>query len=392
MTAVCGGGTSGPKVGAAAVVDYSAGLLAAIFAAYDLAWLIPIIPFVGLAPLTLSTFCGSDPPAVPTFTSAETNAVLKLQFGPDFDSGLAKLKDLALNTIWYDACHCTSGALVPLTPPAMPVGTPVFQPPVPPTNTPCDSVALRTVTSFVGPSMGLLTTKPITYVVFRWINTIASGAGGTYQVNLGQWFSQANPGPTLTFLGNNQYYIAPGEVQKQVVKIAPGTNFVRPDVTFSSGSGTSTIQYSIDGYCGDAPPGAVEMPCCPPDLATQASLDLILKMVTLIQRQSVPFAYLASTAHAGISGSGSLAIQGLLGVKVEVTTLPASLGVSGTSPAEHFDLGFITFGTTDGYPHSIRLEHQVQLMLPARCSVFTTLAYDLHPGVQVTITELLREP
>lgn len=392
MTAVCGGGTSAPKVAAAAVVDYSAGLLAAIFAAYDLAWLIPIIPFVGLAPLTLSTFCGSDPPAVPTFTSAETNAVLKLQFGPDFDSGLAKLKDLVLNVIWYDACHCTSGALVPLTPPAMPVGTPVFQPPVPPTNTPCDSVPQRTVTSFVGPSPGLLTSKPITYVVFRWTNTILGGAGGTYQVNLGQWFSQANPGPTLTFLAQTQYFISPGESQKQVVKVAAGTNFVRPDVTFSSGSGTSTIQYSIDGYCGDAPPGAIETPCCPPDLATQASLDLILKMVTLIQRQSVPFAYLASTAHAGISGTGSIAIQGLLGVKVEVTTLPASLGVSGTSPAEHFDLGFITFGTTDGYPHSIRLEHQVQLMLPARCSVFTTLAYDLHPGVQVTITELLREP
>lgn len=391
MTAACGGGTSGPKPAAAAVVDYSAGLLAAIFATYDLAWLIPIIPFVGLAPLTLSTFCSSDPPAVPTFTSAETNAILKLQFGADFDSGLGKLKDLVLNTIWYDACQCTSGALVPFAPPAMPSGTPVFQPPVPPTNTPCDSVPLHTVTSFVGPSTGLLTTKPITYVVYRWTNTILTGAGGTYQTNLTQFFSQATPGPSLTQLAFTQYTISPGETQKQVVRVAAGTNFVRPDVTKVSGSGTSTIQYSIDGYCGDAAPGATELPCCPPDVATQASLDLILKMVTLIQRQSVPFAYLASTAHTGLSGAGSFAIQGLLGVKVNVTTLPSSLGVSGTSPAEHFDLGYLTFGTADGYPHSIRLEHQVQLLLPARASVFTEFAYDLHPGVVITVTELLRE-
>lgn len=115
-------------------------------------------------------------------------------------------------------------------------------------------------------------------------------------------------------------------------------------------------------------------------------------MVTLIQRQSVPFAYVPSTAHAGLSGAGTLSISGLLGVKIAVTTLPGAIGRKSTTPEEIFDAGFITFGTPDGYPSSYRLEHHPQLILPARCSAFTQLAYDLHPGVVITITELLREP
>jgi len=115
-------------------------------------------------------------------------------------------------------------------------------------------------------------------------------------------------------------------------------------------------------------------------------------MVTLIQRQAVPFAYVASTAHSGLSGAGSLSISGLLGIKVAVTTLPAQLGSQGTSPAEYFDMGWLTFGTLDGYPQSYRLERSAQILLPNLCSAFTSLDYDLHPGVVVTITELLREP
>ena len=133
-------------------------------------------------------------------------------------------------------------------------------------------------------------------------------------------------------------------------------------------------------------------PCCPPDTSTQAYLDVITRQLNLIQRQLVPFAYIASTAHAGLSGAGTFAIQGLLGVKVNVTTIPTPIGREGTSPTEYFDMGFLTFGTPDGYDHSVRLERSQQIILPARCSAFTTFAYDLHPGVVVTVTELVREP
>lgn len=114
--------------------------------------------------------------------------------------------------------------------------------------------------------------------------------------------------------------------------------------------------------------------------------------MTLIQRQNAPFGYIAAAVHATLSGAGSFAIQGLLGVKVDITTLPSSYGLSGTSPTEHFELGWITFGTADGYPQSIRVDHDPTVALPPRCGLFTELAYDLAPGVVATITELLREP
>lgn len=392
MTVACGGGTSAPKPATELVVTYTAGLLAAIFAAYDLAWLIPVIPFVGLAPLTLSSFCGSDPPALPTFSSAESDALLQLKFGPDFDSGVSKLRDLALNTIWYDACQCTSGTQVPLAPPAPPAGTPI---PIYPSGSGVQACQRYQTTQYIaaGGPLFIAQMPPLpagaTSIVInvssppqsaaqtisfeaRWVT-----AANVLISNIGQQVLQANNGATLT--------------RSALLTGAP--HHIEARIT-SAGNVGQTYQCNMEilVYCNGDQPGPGSTPCCPPDTATLAYLDNIHKLVTLIQRQMAPFAYISSTAHATLAGAGSFAIQGLLGVKVNVTTLPASLGVSGTSPAEHFDLGFITFGTADGYPHSIRLEHQVQLMLPARASVFTTLAYDLHPGVVVTITELLREP
>lgn len=133
-------------------------------------------------------------------------------------------------------------------------------------------------------------------------------------------------------------------------------------------------------------------PCCPPDPAVVGLLSTILENVRLMQRQLAPFAYVSGPAHTALSGAGTFDIQGLLGVRVNVTTIPGRVGEAGTSPTEYFDLGYLTFGTADGYPHAVRLERAQQLVLPARCSVFTTLAYDLTPGVVVTITELVREP
>jgi hypothetical protein len=392
VTAICAGGTSAPKVGAAAVVDYSAGLIAAIFAAYDLAWLIPVIPLVGLAPLTLSTFCATDPPAVPTFTSAETNALLQLQFGADFDSGLAKVKDLALNAIWYDACQCTAGSPTPLAPPAPPAGTPITQFPVAPTNQPCYSNTFTSVTATGGNTFrgGFVVPAGLapTAFLYHCVGTPGSGSvPGDFTWEFQQWDSTGATIQTDTFL-----VATPSQTVDHIVTAKAGVHSVNLQQNANTGNYTQAITGSrIDGYCGTQP-GALQQPCCPPDPATQSYLDNILKLVTLIQRQIVPFAYVPGNVHAGLSGAGVLAIHGLLGIKIEITTDPTNLGVEGTSPALLFDRGFFTWGSPDGYPQSERLERTNQLSLPSRASAFTELAYDLHPGVVVTITELVREP
>jgi len=153
---------------------------------------------------------------------------------------------------------------------------------------------------------------------------------------------------------------------------------------------TDGITGSLDFYC-NSQPGGLQSPCCPPDPALERRLDVILSYVQLLQRQLAPFAYVAGAVHAGLTGQGTLSISGLIGAKVVTTVRPGSLGEAGTTPTEYFDVGFITFGTPDGYPHSYRLEHDPYIVFPSRCSAFTELAYDLHPGVTVTITELVRE-
>jgi hypothetical protein len=144
--------------------------------------------------------------------------------------------------------------------------------------------------------------------------------------------------------------------------------------------------------------GSQQLPtdCC---TLTTALLEQILTgvqravaQITLVQRQAVPFDYVTSTTHTGLSGAGAISISGLLGIKINLTTLPLSYGVEGTSPPLHFDLGFVTFGTVDGFGQAVRVDRNPQVILPPRCSAFTDLDYDLAPGVVATITELVRAP
>lgn len=392
MTGLCAGGTSGPKTGVAAVVDYSSGLIASILAFRGLGWLIPVIPLAGLPPLVLSVFCGTDPPAMPTFTAAETLALTQLTFGTDFDSGLSKLVDLMLHSIWYDACQCNSGTLTTYPTITPPVGTPIFQPPVTASTT-CqtyDDVRTRASGADVLVQLPSLLGSNPTYVVLT--ATVSGLTGGAAQSTTAVESIQQPSGAATAFVVDH-HLVANNGVQFITTGFVPSTcEHLQIRFGLAGSSTSATFTTHVDVYCGANRPGGVVSPCCPPDVSTQASLDLILKMVTLIQRQAVPFAYLPSTSHPTLTGAGSFDISGLIGAAIQVTILPTPIGREGTSPTEYFDMGFITFGTPDGYPTSYRLERSAQVMFPARCGAYTTLAYDLHAGVEVTITELVREP
>lgn len=399
MTARCTGGTSAPDLGAAAVIEYTAGLLAESLLAYELPWLIPIIPLAGLAGLTLATFCASDPPAVPTFTAAEVNALLNLTLGADFVSGLSKFKDLVLNIIWYDNCRCTSGTLIPLTPPTQPAGTPTYSPPHT-KGTPCrqtfaDGVSCWAPSTVISTfphddgshsTVASLLGGTVTLVSVEVFNVLCTGAGGTAQPRI-DWFQSngtllsSTSGPVIA-LGSSGVFTA--------VPPPLATDFNVP-ITFT-GSGTIKFPNShIDRYCNGESPTLPVQPC-PPDPATQAYLDLILNAVTLIQRQGVAFSYIASTVHAGLTGAGFINVGGLLGVEVAVTTDSATLGVEGTAPTELFDRGWITFATADGALSSSKLRHVHQLFMPCQAGIYTLVYYDLNPLITVSITELVREP
>jgi hypothetical protein len=235
-------------------------------------------------------------------------------------------------------------------------------------------------------------------------------AGATTSVLTGSMFNgggshcEANIGVTYYDAANTQLSSAAVTVKSPLgAGTAPQTDTITVPVpagatSFSlrygelTGSGcTDTVTGQFDIYCGTTP-GTSQPACCPPDPIITALLTQILAAVTVIQRQDAPFGYIKTTAHAGLTGNGSIAVQGLLGAEVLVTTLPPWLGQIAGTPVEHFDVGFVTFGTADGFEHSERIDHIPKLVFPESAGVYTSIGYTLAPGVVATITEIVREP
>ncbi len=392
MTALCGGGTSAPKVGTDLIAQFSTARLTQLAVLRGMSWTSPWLALISLLPIGMTAFCGSDPPTIVTLTTAEIDALVNLTIGGDLSSGLGKIKDMLLNAIWQDLCECTSGTFTAPTYPAPVTGTPIPQLPQPAAIDAC-STFLYTSTFCDTGSLnkgggGAVVGRNITGVQLN-MTAVDCGAGSPAGTFDWVWTFLSSVGASL---GTQTYSLTGNVASVQFVATPAGTAAMRLNHNQTAGTrGQNIAGTTYSFYCNGSVPG-VQSPCCPPDEATSNQLELILKMVTLIQRQSAPFSYIASTAHTAISGTGSIAIQGLIGAKVDVTTLPSSYGSAGSSPAELFDLGFLTFGTPDGWPSSYRLDHDPMLMFPRSCGLYTTLDYDLATGIVVTITELLREP
>jgi len=109
MTALCGGGSSSPKDGVTLVIDIASSGLIQLLTGNKYQWLARAASFFPLGSISLGTFCASDPPAQPTFTTDEVNAIIGLEFGSTFDSGIAKFVDLVKNLLWYQFCKCDAG-------------------------------------------------------------------------------------------------------------------------------------------------------------------------------------------------------------------------------------------------------------------------------------------
>jgi hypothetical protein len=394
---ICPGGLTQAKPGVAAFVNYGSSAAGLLSLVPRLAALAPAAYVLSGVSIATSVLCGSEPPAMPTFNQTEINDILNNNFiDSRYATALGKLKDMNSNLAWYQLCECQSGGAVTLpTPPVQP--TP---PLVVPTN--LSNASVLCAGNFPG-SFRHWSAVGGGYINSNWnVQPLPAGAVqehvkmatqanglGTQSTTSGH-VDRFNAGGghilvenfTIPLVGTFERWYPVDPVYPQLVVSAT------PDDGFGTGT---DVNKQGEVYCTSGP-ATGPLNCCPPDPQVIGRLDNIQALVTLLQRQLAPFAYIAGTVHSGLSGAGVLSVQGLLGAKIHITTDPTTLGVEGPSPSILFDRGFITWGTADGYPQSERLERSTQLSLPARASAFTSLAYDLHPGVVVTITELVREP
>lgn len=394
---ICPSGLTQAKSGIAAFVNYGSSAAGLLSLVPRLAALAPAAYVLSGVSIATSVLCGSEPPAMPTFTQAEINDLINNNFfDTNYATALGKLKDMISNLAWYQLCECQSGGAVSLpTPPVQPT-PPLTNPTNIPNTTAVCSGPFTTTNTFAGFPSVLTSANFVS-------NPLPAGAQQVHlkvtMTNNGGGTISTVTGHVKKYLSNNVDFIlvdtftvpTPGvyEAYYPADPVYPIFHYDLTPATTPSPGDTFSVLGETFCTAGIAPG---PQNCCPPDPLLVAKLDNIQALVTLLQRQLAPFAYVPGTVHAGLSGTGVLSVQGLLGAKIVITTDPTTLGVEGTSPPILFDRGFITWGTADGYLQSERLERSSQLSLPARASAFTDLAYDLHPGVVVTITELIREP
>jgi hypothetical protein len=393
MTALCGGGASQAKLGVAAVVNYTAGLLASIFAAYDLAWLIPVIPLVGLPPLVLDNFCSTDPPAVPTFTEDEANALLNLQFGPTFDTAAEKFRDLVLNLLWYQSCECASGTPSPFVPPSQPAGAITTYYPSGQAGGPCQTFEVEDLvyqpnTSLDRGQLRLLETgEP--YVVRATLRTSVATAPGIF-VEFQLKFE--NDAAGITSLYTYALTLGPAQTVIRYFPIYPNSTDVDVSIHALAGSGETSAGATLELFCSGASPNTPGPSTGPNDVAGTAVLEQLLALVKAVQRNYAPFGYIRGVSHTGISGSGSIAVSRILGVDVAVTAVPAGKQELLGNPPYIKDLGWLSVSEADGMIQERRLAQHDFTWFPQLAPLATSVNYALQPGVVVTITELLPEP
>lgn len=396
MTAVCpGNGVATPKPEFGSIVSIGAAALGAKFANTANWASVFIAAFIGEQVYELTTFCPNGPPTIPTLTASDFASLLQPQLDLlAFNNARKKLSDWVGGMVWYDLCDCPAGpqptAPAPQAPPA---NIPSFNPPQfpGPVTVPCRK--FQTFESGIAATQSFSRggTQPVgltgSWIKWNVTNKVAIAPGVTITFELKQ-----QGGSPLTNLRIDSIQLGPGTSGQKIVPFfSNAVSNINCDSTSNGGGGTGLDQHFVEIYCNGDSPGAVQTPCCPPDPTLDSRINQLLDLVTLIQRQLVPFAYIAGSVRSGLTATGSFAIQGILGAKIALTTIPGQLGRSGLLPEELFDAGFVTFSVADGYPHSQRIEHNPQVILPARASVFTTLSYDFHPGVVATITELKRE-
>lgn len=393
---ICSTGISGPKAGVPAAIFVDAAYVQGLLPA-GLAALYPYLGYMhGLEIGDVGAFCLADPPTWSVPSAVEFFAFLTGGALSDYLTVERFLQDLTKAYLWHSICECKStGTPAPPSAPTLPTDLPAVNPApyvtLPPTA-PCRTEVMTQATQAagVGPTAaGLLLHEPGLQATSIRITSVIGASTGNFNVTIEArhqtYYSPVSTGPIETWTQG---------VGTQVHDVPFNAEFPSLAIYLTGGAGTGVrlVDVTADYYCGGDRPGGTVTPCCPPDPLLTAKLNSILEMVTLIQRQSVPFSYIHGTSHPGLSGEGSFSVQGILGLAVSVTTLPSRAGSVEGIPDTLFDIGWLNLGTEDGWLRRQRITSTEWLLLPEDMSVITEVGYTIPADVEITIDELVREP
>lgn len=418
MTALCGGGASGPKATSPAA-SYLIGnsLENVVQAALGVSevWA-SLLVFAAAQSIPWDTFCTTDPPSMPTFTVSDIETITTQPWNIG-DPAFGKLVDLIEIGAWYYGCQCNT--VVTPAPPAYPTFPNGAQqpnnttPPVPFTGA-ClktaatveltlsaaadadftqawfGATALHTVTPSGGFTVSDASTLPAGATSFdcsgSFVNPGSANTGALYFV----WYDS-----TGTRLNQTHISRASGSPFSFTnLAIPAGSVYVviEQDSAFGAPGTICTFSMTLTFHCS-AQPSPIT-PCCPPDPSLLGQLQLIFNMVQgIYQALPAPLnSFAESTVHAGLSGNGTVPIGAqTIAVKVTITTDIPGAVIDAGSPSYYFNRGYIVPITLEAPIAATRkLVYNPQVfMLP---KLTEQVGYSLPVGLVVSITELVPGP
>lgn len=399
MTVRCGGATSSGRDTYQRFVYMAPAQIGALLNNVPTPWAVVFAGAIGSLTYDLQTYCATDPPADPGMTAVDWISLLNPLELSAAVLAKSKFRDWLGHYFWDTFCRCDDGTIpTPYTPPAAPSDLPVVNSPsvgpTYPTGTPCLTASATfhmTPTHFVDRTFSDAIAVPagatsvtLTYVPSRhatigseeWqINVNCLNSSGAFIGNSANWAEHNGftPAGALT------------------AALATGTAFIRFACTPTNVQVATDIDVSASVLCGASATPTTPLPC-PADPFTQLQLDQLLQLVTLIQRQIVPFAYVSGTAHTGLTGQGSFGVQGLIGARIHVASFGANVGLDDGDPDVLWNAGWVNWGNADGVSPRQWITNADQLTLPSVSGQYTSFHYSLGPGVAIDITELAREP
>lgn len=136
-----------------------------------------------------------------------------------------------------------------------------------------------------------------------------------------------------------------------------------------------------------------QQPCCTPDPLLDGEIQAILQYVQAIYAglPIPPNSFAEGTVHSGLTSNGSITFSGVpIALKVVLTTVPSWVGFDVGDPDFYFDVGYVSFGTSEGNYASERITYVDQVVtVPLLAG---SLGYSFKNGVVASVTELLPGP
>lgn len=361
-----------------------------------LAWLRPFTPYMRPLDIDVSALCGDEPPGWPTFDPLDLLNLIKPNKVSVGITVATKVGQIAEQLLWYQMCECLSPdppAVLP-TPPAAPADAPVFNPPalVSPPNS-IRVCATGQATAGTTHAWVLLSGAP------RWTARLLS-SDVDYLGSVGWGFSTSQP---MNPAGPTDYPSSWGEFAaggwSAVGETSSGTWAHDADPTIGTyayvsipNTADADLDTSDKTVCVEFSPTNVVRTDCATDPRLLGLLEQIYALLTGVQRSYAPFGYIKGTSHSGISGTGSVSVDRIIGVELDVDAGASGHTVLLGNPSYVKDLGWLSVSEADGMIQERRVAQLHFTWFPQVAPIATAINYALTDGVVVTLTELLPEP